>query len=161
MFIGLYNIQHRSLGRDARRNLVEVIHVSGGVIYYIELLVSGAQKHKPPPPKGRSLNDILLIRTYTYILVLIRFFVQDGGDGDSASSDGIFVYQGSAPSVALGDVVVVSGKASEYYSNTQITVNSVPTDIVSVCQGHKTQARPLNAIIKYLYKRFRGQTICS
>ena len=33
------------------------------------------------------------------------FYVQDEGDGDPATSDGIFVYHGNTDTVSLGDVV--------------------------------------------------------
>jgi uncharacterized protein len=43
------------------------------------------------------------------------FFLQDPvGDGDPNTSDGIFVYTSSKPTVAAGDSVNVSGKVAEY-----------------------------------------------
>ena len=48
-------------------------------------------------------------------------YVQDAtGDGDPATSDGIFVFNGNLDSASLGDVVVVSGTAEEYQGQTQI-----------------------------------------
>ncbi len=54
------------------------------------------------------------------------FFIQDPvGDGDSATSDGIFIYYPSAPPVE-GDVVLVTGEVDEYYNQTELTnVSSV------------------------------------
>lgn len=59
------------------------------------------------------------------------FFIQDPtGDNDPTTSDGIYVYKGSAPGVVVGDAVTVSGKVSEYNGTTElvspitITVNS-------------------------------------
>jgi predicted extracellular nuclease len=50
------------------------------------------------------------------------FFLQDlSGDGDPATSDGIFVFNGNANSVSLGDVVSVSGTPGEYQGQTQIS----------------------------------------
>jgi predicted extracellular nuclease len=50
------------------------------------------------------------------------FFIQDlTGDGDPSTSDGIFVYNGSNNSVSLGDVVRVTGTASEFQDQTQIS----------------------------------------
>ncbi|WP_432102132.1 endonuclease/exonuclease/phosphatase family protein [Streptomyces sp. bgisy091] len=57
------------------------------------------------------------------------FWIQDTApDGDDRTSEGLFVYTGSsAPAVAVGDSVLVSGKVAEYYpatgaqSLTQIT----------------------------------------
>ncbi|NJQ06225.1 endonuclease/exonuclease/phosphatase family protein [Streptomyces lonarensis] len=63
------------------------------------------------------------------------FWMQDAtGDGDPRTSEGLFVYTGSAvPTVAVGDEVLVSGEVSEYYpatgaqSITQITGPRVTT----------------------------------
>ncbi|MFC5999611.1 ExeM/NucH family extracellular endonuclease [Quadrisphaera sp. GCM10027208] len=49
------------------------------------------------------------------------FFVQDAGDDDPATSDGIFVYAPGAVDVAVGDVVRVTGTAGEYYGSTQLS----------------------------------------
>ena len=54
------------------------------------------------------------------------FYLQDAaGDGDPATSDGIFVFNGSnADSVNLGDVVRVTGRAGENQGQTQVSVSS-------------------------------------
>ncbi len=68
------------------------------------------------------------------------FYLQDlTGDGDPATSDGIFVFNGNNDSVSLGDVVRVSGSASDYQDQTEIdTLSSItpcgtgsvePTDV--------------------------------
>ncbi|MFG2924682.1 endonuclease/exonuclease/phosphatase family protein [Streptomyces sp. NPDC048305] len=48
------------------------------------------------------------------------FWIQDTApDGDDRTSEGLFVYTGSsAPTVAVGDSVLVSGKVAEYYPAT-------------------------------------------
>jgi predicted extracellular nuclease len=49
------------------------------------------------------------------------FFIQDAsGDGDAATSDGIFVYS-TATDVNVGDYVRVRGTVDEYYDLTEIT----------------------------------------
>ncbi len=54
------------------------------------------------------------------------FFLQDlTGDGDQATSDGIFVYNGGKNNVSLGDVVRVTGTASEYQDQTQISATKI------------------------------------
>ena len=69
------------------------------------------------------------------------FFIQDPvGDGDPATSDGIFVFEGSnANTVSLGDVVRVTGTAGENQGQSQISVGSIthcgtgtvnPTDVL-------------------------------
>jgi len=66
-------------------------------------------------------------------------FLQDpAGDGDSATSDGIFVYLGSSgyeffPDVAEGDLVRLYGEVGEYNSQTQVTWDSSST--ASICDS--------------------------
>jgi uncharacterized protein len=68
------------------------------------------------------------------------FFIQDpAGDGNPATSDGIFVFEGSnANTVNLGDVVRVTGTAGENQGQSQISVGTIvkcgtgtvtPTDV--------------------------------
>ncbi len=52
------------------------------------------------------------------------FFIQTpegADDGDPETSEGLYVYTGSAPGVAVGDVVDVTGLVTEYYDLTEIT----------------------------------------
>ena len=49
------------------------------------------------------------------------FYLQDAGDGDPASSDGIFVFNGNANTVSLGQVVQVTGTAGEFQDQTQLS----------------------------------------
>jgi len=57
------------------------------------------------------------------------FFIQmETGDGDAATSDGIFVYQGSGASafdVALGDKVKITGTVAEFFGKTQIAASGI------------------------------------
>ena len=49
-------------------------------------------------------------------------FIQDAdGDGDPATSDGVFVFDGDAPPLAPGDVVRVTGTVDERFGLTEIT----------------------------------------
>jgi predicted extracellular nuclease len=68
------------------------------------------------------------------------FYLQDpAGDGDPATSDGIFVFNGNNDSVANGDNIRVTGTAEEFQGQTQISSPSIidcgtddtvtPTDI--------------------------------
>jgi len=55
------------------------------------------------------------------------FYLQDlTGDGDTATSDGIFVYNASYNNVNVGDLVRVTGTASEYQGQTQINTTAAP-----------------------------------
>jgi predicted extracellular nuclease len=54
------------------------------------------------------------------------FYIQDpAGDGDAATSDGIFVFNGNNNSVANGDNVRVTGIAEEFQGQTQISSPSI------------------------------------
>ncbi len=55
------------------------------------------------------------------------FYLQNVPDADFATSDGIFVFDGSDPSVAVsaGDVVRIQGTVNEYFGETQVSANSV------------------------------------
>nr|WP_161965103.1 ExeM/NucH family extracellular endonuclease [Ornithinimicrobium cerasi] len=50
------------------------------------------------------------------------YYVQDAGDGDDATSDGIFVYAPGGADVAVGDRVRVAGTAAEFFGLTQISL---------------------------------------
>jgi uncharacterized protein len=47
------------------------------------------------------------------------------GDGNPATSDGIFVFNGNNNSVSLGDIVRVAGNAGEFQNQTQISASTV------------------------------------
>ncbi|MGL4178772.1 MAG: ExeM/NucH family extracellular endonuclease, partial [Dermatophilaceae bacterium] len=53
------------------------------------------------------------------------FYVQDAGDGDPATSDGVFVFGADDDRVAVGDLVTVSGTAGEFQGQTQISSSTV------------------------------------
>ena len=52
------------------------------------------------------------------------FYVEDAGDGDAATSDAIFVFDNGANLVSNGDVVQVTGAASEFQGQTQLTASA-------------------------------------
>ncbi|MET0449905.1 MAG: ExeM/NucH family extracellular endonuclease, partial [Aeromicrobium sp.] len=53
------------------------------------------------------------------------YYVQDAGDGDPATSDGIFVYAPNGAPVDEGDVVSVAGVAEEAFGMTQVRLADV------------------------------------
>lgn len=72
------------------------------------------------------LNQTVTVRgivTADFQTGLRGFFVQarDGGDGDPNTSDGVFVYTGTAPqTVQVGDLVQFTGTVKEFYNSTQV-----------------------------------------
>jgi predicted extracellular nuclease len=73
------------------------------------------------------------------------FWMQDaGGDGDIATSDGIFVFTNSSPGVSAGDAVEVDGVVAEFYPGGFGTGNLSTTEItgptVNVLSGGNSVA---------------------
>jgi predicted extracellular nuclease len=63
------------------------------------------------------------------------FFVQDSdGDGNANSSDGIFVFAPTAPDLAVGDIVRVTGTVAEFNSATQISGTVTATKLGTTTQ---------------------------
>jgi predicted extracellular nuclease len=61
------------------------------------------------------------------------FYMQDPHpDGNPSTSEGIFVYTGSQPTVSVGDAVVVVGQVSEYRPGGASTGNLTTTEMGSV-----------------------------
>ena len=50
------------------------------------------------------------------------FYVQGAADGNAATSDGIFIFDGNSPStdVKAGDIVRVEGTVKEFFGETQL-----------------------------------------
>lgn len=61
------------------------------------------------------------------------FHVQDSGDGDPATSDGVFVYAPGGPQVDLGDVVTVSGTAAEFPADDPLSVTQLTQATYTDC----------------------------
>lgn len=69
------------------------------------------------------------------------FFVQDTlGDQDTLTSDGIYVYYPSAPTLAVGDYVEIEAEVQEYFGWTELG-NVVSVDILST--GHSIEPTPI------------------
>lgn len=62
------------------------------------------------------------------------FFMQtpdDAVDGDSTTSEGIFVFTSGSPPAAVGDSVLVVGTASEFFNLTQLSSSAFDVTVVS------------------------------
>ncbi|MEW6706583.1 MAG: ExeM/NucH family extracellular endonuclease [Pseudomonadota bacterium] len=81
-----------------------------------------------PAIQGRGATSPLLDQVVTTSGVVTRvnangFFLQDpAGDGDPLSSDGVFVFTGSRPTVSAGELLRLSGKVVEF--NTGAAANA-------------------------------------
>jgi predicted extracellular nuclease len=90
---------------------------------------------------GSQTTQGVVVGDYEGLSPALRgFFIQDPvGDDDPATSDGIFVFEGSnADTVNLGDIVRVTGTAGENQGQSQISVGTIikcgtgtvtPTDV--------------------------------
>lgn len=69
------------------------------------------------------------------------FFLQtaDAGDGDASTSQGLFVFTGTTPTVTAGDAVIVQGTATEFFLLTQLE-STLPGDVVVQSSGHALPA---------------------
>jgi predicted extracellular nuclease len=65
------------------------------------------------------------------------YYVQDGGDGDTATSDGVFVYAPGGTAVNVGESVSVAGAVKEQFGLTEIVAADV-----EVCPGGATIPEP-------------------
>jgi predicted extracellular nuclease len=66
------------------------------------------------------------------------YSLQDAGDGDPATSDGVFVYAPGGAAVGPGDVVHVVGTVAEYFGLTQVTATAV-----AVCETGAALPEPV------------------
>src|SRR5688572_18749189 len=99
----------------------------------------------PPPPDAATIHEIQgngAISPFAGLTVTTSgivtgpksngFVMQEAvGDGDPATSDGIFVFTSIAPTVAVGDAVTVTGTATEFFNLTQVSSSAANVSISS------------------------------
>jgi predicted extracellular nuclease len=82
------------------------------------------------PYDGKSVSNVPGVVTAVRTSGSKGFWFQDPNpDADPATSEGLFVYTGSAPTVAAGDSVLVSGKISDYYPLASGTTTSTTSNL--------------------------------
>ncbi|MFB7217159.1 endonuclease/exonuclease/phosphatase family protein [Streptomyces sp. NPDC056227] len=98
------------------------------------------------PLNGQSVTGVPGIVTGVRTTGSRGFWIQDATpDADARTSEGVFVYTGStAPSVAVGDSVLVSGKVDEYYpSTTTQSITEITAPRVTVLSSGNTLPAPV------------------
>ncbi|MGW1551028.1 lamin tail domain-containing protein, partial [Streptomyces sp. NPDC002346] len=98
------------------------------------------------PLNGQSVTGVPGIVTAVRTTGSRGFWIQDATpDADARTSEGVFVYTGStAPSVAVGDSVLVSGKVDEYYpSTTTQSITEITAPRVTVLSSGNTLPAPV------------------
>ncbi|MGX1502918.1 UNVERIFIED_CONTAM: putative extracellular nuclease [Streptomyces graminofaciens] len=98
------------------------------------------------PLVGKQVSDVPGIVTGVRTYGSRGFWFQDPeADSDAATSEGVFVFTGSAPKVAVGDRVTVSGTVTEYVpggassGNQSLTEITKPT-VTVVSSGNEVPA---------------------
>jgi endonuclease/exonuclease/phosphatase family metal-dependent hydrolase len=82
------------------------------------------------PYAGQQVTDVAGVVTAVRGYGSRGFWIQDPeGDGDPATSEGVFVFTSSTPTVSVGDEVLVSGRVGEYYYGGQAAGGQSVTQI--------------------------------
>jgi predicted extracellular nuclease len=110
------------------------------------VIAEGFERPEPPPvleifeiqgDGSASPYDGMIVESQNNVVTALApngFFMQtptDRADGDVNTSDGIFVFQGSAPTVSAGDMVDVLGTIDEFFGFTEFTENPEVTVVAS------------------------------
>ncbi|WP_327243601.1 endonuclease/exonuclease/phosphatase family protein [Streptomyces sp. NBC_01320] len=98
------------------------------------------------PLNGQSVTGVPGIVTGVRTSGSRGFWIQDATpDADPRTSEGVFVFTGStAPSVAVGDSVLVSGKVDEYYpSTTTQSITEITAPRVTVLSSGNALPAPV------------------
>ncbi|AEN13232.1 MULTISPECIES: endonuclease/exonuclease/phosphatase family protein [unclassified Streptomyces] len=98
------------------------------------------------PLAGQSVTGVPGVVTGVRTTGSRGFWIQDTvPDADPRTSEGLFVYTGSAvPTVAVGDAVLVSGKVAEYYpSTTTQSLTQLTAPLTTVLSSGNTLPAPV------------------
>ncbi|MGB5295436.1 MAG: hypothetical protein WBP34_10835, partial [Thermoanaerobaculia bacterium] len=143
-------------GTGSQLTLILTANTDGGseAIAFQNLIISAGVEPPPPPPlleifeiQGDGLASPFngqVVDTDDNVVTCLAtdgFFMQTPtpGDDDVNTSDGIFVFTGGAPTVAVGDQVDVIGRVNEFFGFTEITditelmvdgVGAVPAPVI-------------------------------
>ncbi len=115
------------------------------------------------PLAGRTVTDVAGIVTGVRTYGSSRgFWIQDPTpDNDPATSEGVFVFTSSAPKVAVGDSVAVTGTVSEYVPGGASTGNQSLTEItkptVTVLSGGNAVPDPVVVDARSVPDRYTRQ----
>ncbi|MDQ3003778.1 MAG: ExeM/NucH family extracellular endonuclease, partial [Chloroflexota bacterium] len=95
------------------------------------------------PTPGNVTTQGVVVGDFEGTAAASGFYIQDlSGDGDAATSDGIFVFTGSSNLASVGDVVRVTGFARERFNQTTLNgsnSNTAPvTNVVNCGSGSVT-----------------------
>jgi uncharacterized protein len=105
------------------------------------------------PQVGNTVTNVPGIVTALRTGSSKGFWIQDPNpDSDPATSEGVFVFTSSAPTVAVGDSVLVSGKVSDFYalssgetvsSTSSLSVTEIGTPTVTTLSTENPLPTPI------------------
>jgi uncharacterized protein len=105
------------------------------------------------PQAGSTVTNVPGIVTALRTGSSKGFWIQDPNpDSDPATSEGVFVFTSSAPTVAVGDSVLVSGKVSDFYalssgetvsSTSSLSVTEIGTPTVTTLSTENPLPTPI------------------
>lgn len=87
--------------------------------------VQGSGAESPVTGRTVTVQGVVVADFEGPAPALRGFYIQDSGDGDDATSDGIFVFNRDADDVDAGDLVRVTGPVSEWRQQTQLTAETI------------------------------------
>lgn len=122
---------------------------------------------------AKSPMDGASVTTNGIVTKLVNngFYLQDPiGDNDAATSDGIFVFTSTAPTVAVGDKVTVSAKVQEYSVSSSAASQANPltelssVSAITVLSSGNTLPQPVEVSLAALasqsdMERFEGMLV--
>ena len=99
---------------------------------------------RPPPPRnGQAVSGVTGVVTAR---AANGFFLQDPRpDADQATSEALFVFTSAAPTVAVGDAVVVGGRAAEFRPGGSDSANLTTTELTGPRSPCSPPATPAGA----------------
>ncbi|MFG6455226.1 ExeM/NucH family extracellular endonuclease [Roseateles sp. BYS96W] len=161
--VGAYNIGLKWENDAVQSASCTVKLTVGGTITIPAIQGSGA----------RSLMDGNTVTARGVVTKLLNngFYLQDpDGDNDVTTSDGIFVYTNTAPTVAVGDKVSVTAKVQEYSVSTSAASQAAPlTELssvsnVTVLSSHNALPQPVEVSLAALaaqadMERYEGMLV--
>jgi LPXTG-site transpeptidase (sortase) family protein len=127
-------------------------------------LISAIQGSGTASPENGNTHTIegVVVGDFQTSTYLRGFFLQEedaDADADPATSEGIFVYDGSTPAVdvVVGDVVRVTGTITEYYDLTEMTSVS---SVIACGTGNATAASVTLPVTSLdVWERYEGMLV--
>jgi predicted extracellular nuclease len=115
--------------------------------------VQGTTDTSPVAGQTRTVRGTVVADYEGAQPALRGFYLQDGGDGNPSTSDGLFVFDNGANLVSNGDLVEVTGQVSEFQGQTQISSSGI-----EVC-GHGTAAPVDVALPQADFEPYEGMLV--